>query len=86
MSLIKSKCWYSNKCLHFSKCALPLKTRSGQLLGNHWRFPSYHRARVPQERADGWHGLAGGALAYHVAAAGHDPGEMFEDDLKKKEI
>ncbi len=23
MSLSKSKCWYSNDCLHFSKCAVP---------------------------------------------------------------
>ncbi len=26
MSLSKSKCWYSNNCLHFLKCAVPLKT------------------------------------------------------------
>jgi hypothetical protein len=25
MSLSKSKCWYSNKCLDFLKCAVPLK-------------------------------------------------------------
>ncbi len=24
MSLSKSKCWYSNNCLHFLKCAVPL--------------------------------------------------------------
>ncbi len=24
MSLSKSKCWYSNNCLHFVKCAVPL--------------------------------------------------------------
>jgi hypothetical protein len=24
MSLNKSKCWYSNNCLHFLKCAVPL--------------------------------------------------------------
>ncbi len=24
MSLSKSKCWYSNDCLHFLKCAVPL--------------------------------------------------------------
>ncbi len=23
MSLSKSKCWYSNNCLHFLKCAIP---------------------------------------------------------------
>ncbi len=25
MSLSKSKCWYSSNCLHFKKCAVPLK-------------------------------------------------------------
>ncbi len=25
MYLSKSKCWYSNNCLHFLKCAVPLK-------------------------------------------------------------
>jgi hypothetical protein len=25
MSLTKSKCWYSNNCLHFLKCAVPLQ-------------------------------------------------------------
>jgi len=24
MSLSESKCWYSNNCLHFFKCAVPL--------------------------------------------------------------
>jgi len=24
MSLSKSKCWFSNNCLHFLKCAVPL--------------------------------------------------------------
>ncbi len=24
MSLSNSKCWYSNNCLHFLKCAVPL--------------------------------------------------------------
>ncbi len=24
MSLSKSKCWYSNNCLHFLKCAVPI--------------------------------------------------------------
>ncbi len=27
MSLSKSKCWYSNNCLHFIMCALPLHTQ-----------------------------------------------------------
>jgi len=27
MSLSKSKCWYSNNCLHFLKCAVPLRTK-----------------------------------------------------------
>ncbi len=26
MSPSKSKCWYSNNCLHFLKCAVPLKS------------------------------------------------------------
>ncbi len=26
MSLSKSKCWYSNNCLHFLKCAVPFVT------------------------------------------------------------
>ncbi len=26
MSLSKSKCWYSNNCFHFLKCADPFKT------------------------------------------------------------
>ena len=25
MSPSKSKCWYSNHCLHFSNCAVPLE-------------------------------------------------------------
>ncbi len=29
MSLSKSKCWYSNNCLHFIKCAVPF----------HWAMP-----------------------------------------------
>ncbi len=27
MSLSESKCWYSNNCLHFLMCALPLNTQ-----------------------------------------------------------
>jgi hypothetical protein len=27
MSLSKSKCWYSNNCLHFLKCAVPLEAK-----------------------------------------------------------
>ena len=32
MSLSKSKCWHSNKCLHFLKSAVPL-AQQGRLLG-----------------------------------------------------
>ena len=32
MSLRKSKIWYSNNCLHFSKCAVPLKHLSTLIL------------------------------------------------------
>ncbi len=30
MSLSKSKCWYSNSCLHFLKCAVPIDIKSIQ--------------------------------------------------------
>ncbi len=32
MSLNKSKCWYSNNCLHFLKCTLPLSTQCSLLI------------------------------------------------------
>ncbi len=40
MSLSKSKCWYTNNCLHFLKCAVPLKHRLSDCLHNclFWLF------------------------------------------------
>jgi hypothetical protein len=36
MSLSESKCWYSNKCLHFLRRAVPLKweRRASALIGD----------------------------------------------------
>jgi hypothetical protein len=41
MSLSESKCWYSNNCLHFLKCAVPLFKDGGRKLGRYFeRRPS----------------------------------------------
>ncbi len=32
MSLSKSKCWYSNNCLHFLKCVVPLSSYNSDQL------------------------------------------------------
>ena len=44
---------------------------------------SYHRARVPQEGADGWHRLTRSSLADQVAAGGSDARKVLQDDLKQ---
>ncbi len=36
MSLSKSKCWYSNSCLHFLKHAVPLKSLHPSLIFQEW--------------------------------------------------
>ncbi len=37
MSLSKSKCWYSNNCLHFFNCAVPLLNNTTLKEENHAR-------------------------------------------------
>jgi hypothetical protein len=53
MSLSKSKCWYSNDCLHFLKCAVPLITfdRIFKNLpsSSHHCLPVWHVTLLPVE-------------------------------------
>ncbi len=45
MSLCKSKCWYSNNCLHFLKCAVPFSDLIAIEMPNNWNaetFSTFH--------------------------------------------
>ncbi len=46
MSLSKSKCWYSDNCLHFLKCAVPLVALvGGRLAGQKWHYLGASKAK-----------------------------------------